>query len=63
MHLAIPPPPIRNPEKGFKTHLKKTRTESISTNETESLQTSPEGSLKRSFRRSIINAFASRTRT
>ncbi|KAF7530753.1 hypothetical protein PCG10_000263 [Penicillium crustosum] len=36
MHLAIPPPPVRNPEKGFKTRPKKTRTESVSTNETES---------------------------
>ncbi|KAJ5412890.1 hypothetical protein N7465_005195 [Penicillium sp. CMV-2018d] len=61
MHLAIPPPPVRNPEKGFKTRPKKTRTESVSTNETEFVQTSSEGSSKRSFRRSIINAFAART--
>lgn len=55
MHLAIPPPPVRNPEKGFKTRPKKTRTESVSTTETESVQTSSERSPKRSFRRSIIN--------
>ncbi|KAJ5607456.1 hypothetical protein N7537_004075 [Penicillium hordei] len=61
MHLAIPPPPIRNSEKGFKTRPKNTRTESVSTNETESVQASSEGSSKRSFRRSLINAFAART--
>ncbi|KAJ5932264.1 hypothetical protein N7516_006753 [Penicillium verrucosum] len=61
MHLAIPPSPVRNPEKGFKTCPKKTRTESVSTNESESIQTPSKGSSKRSFRRSIINAFAART--
>ncbi|KAJ5799847.1 uncharacterized protein N7518_001915 [Penicillium psychrosexuale] len=53
MHLAIPPTPIRNPEKGFKAHPKKTRTESISAIETESAQPSSDGSSEKSFR-SII---------
>ena len=50
MHLAIPPTPIRNPEKGFKAYPKKIRTESISANETESAQTSSDGSSEKSFR-------------
>lgn len=77
MHLAIPPTPIRNPEKGFKTHPKKTRTESISAIETESAQPSSDGSSEKSLRSIIkgelcmtyfstfaysIIAFVSRTR-
>ncbi|KAJ6147885.1 hypothetical protein N7497_009867 [Penicillium chrysogenum] len=62
MHLAIPPAPVRNPGKGFKTQPKKTRTEKVSTDD-ESVQTSSGDSFKRSFRKSMINTFTSRTRT
>ncbi|KAJ5479230.1 hypothetical protein N7530_004739 [Penicillium desertorum] len=62
MHLAIPPAPVRNPGKGFKKQPKRTRTEKVSTDD-EPVQTSSGDSLKKSFRKSMINTFASRTRT
>lgn len=58
MHLAIPPPPVRNPEKGFKARPKNTRSESVSTTETESVQVSSKRPLKKSFRESIINGMS-----
>ena len=57
MHLAIPPPPVRNPEKGFgmrreKTQEKMIRAESVQSTSTNS---SSEESSKMSFRRSILS--------
>lgn len=68
MHLAIPPPNVRNPEKGFKLHPRKGegnkhhsmegKAHAIDSKETLSRQTTVDGTTPKSLRRSLLSGMS-----